>query len=494
MKNKLNLKNSLLLALFAASISADSYASVESDMADMFNDMGATTSYTTEGAYRSQSSSLYTGGGFSAKFGNKSLYPMQLQLPSVTSGCGGIDFFSGAFSFVNKEQFVEFARNLGNNAAGVAFEVALDSLDPLVGGAISKIRDIANFINQNGLNSCQAARQAVNGMAGMIGTSLVKECEATTVGGGTTSDGAESRWYCKDKGREVAERLKQRSNYINNNQFNKTSVEFTGGNVTLMALQNFSISNEEKQWLLSILGTYTAPKPPEQAQADSEGAGPKGQYYDSTIKSSSEIVDFIGVKSGNDTVEVPLLRCFDPAGGITSSDPYKATKCEVEKKPYKSLKSLVLQRIEKLKANINSGTRPNTSDQQDLVNLVNNSSLPLLKLAIFDSVSGNNLTDKVADVITLDLARVYLTNLSKAASEVIGTYQTQGGGDLKAIEQSLANVKEAMVVVREESAMATAKANNEVVFSNYLKEFDSHFKSAFPNISGSIAFSKLLSQ
>ena len=469
-------------------------ANIESDMANMFNSMGAQTSYSTAGAYHSQSSSLYTGGGFSAKFGNKTLYPAQIQLPSVTAGCGGIDFFSGAFSFANKEQFVEFTRNLGNNAAGVAFEIALDALDPLVGGAISKIRDIVNYINQNGLNSCQAARQAVNGLAGVVGTSLVKECEATTVGDGTTSDGAESRWWCKDKGREVAERLKQRSNYMSNNQFNKTSIEFTGGNVTLMALQNFSISQEEKQWLLSIIGTYAAPKPPEKSQAESEGAGPKGQFYFPTIRSSSEIVDFIGVKNGNDTVNIPLLRCFDPTGGISSSDPYKATKCEVETKPYKSLKSLVLQRIEKLKSNISNGTRPNSADQQDLINLVDNSSLPLLKMAIFDQTSGNNISDKVADVITLDLARAYLTNLTKASAEVIGTYQTQGGGDVDAVKTSIDNIKEAMSVVRQEAAQATAKANNEVVFSNYLKEFDSHFKSSFPSISGSIAFSKLLGQ
>jgi hypothetical protein len=115
-------------------------------------------------------------------------------------------------------------------------------------------------------------------------------------------------------------------------------------------------------------------------------------------------------------------------------------------------------------------------------------------MAIFDQASGNNISDKVADVITLDLARAYLTNLTKASAEVIGTYQTQGGGDVEAVKTSIDNIKEAMSVVRQEAAQATAKANNEVVFSNYLKEFDSHFKSSFPNISGSIAFSKLLAQ
>ena len=130
-------KNSLpksTVAVIAASLVAWSpvQASVESDMANMFNSMGANATYTTGGAYHSQSANVYVGGGMSARWGNKSLYPVEIQLPTVNSGCGGIDFFSGAFGFANKEQFVEFVRNLGNNAAGVAFDIALDSLDPLI--------------------------------------------------------------------------------------------------------------------------------------------------------------------------------------------------------------------------------------------------------------------------------------------------------------------------------------------------------------------------
>ena len=54
--------------IVAAMISTSAHAGVESDMADMFNSMGAVTSYTESGAYRSQAANMYTGGGFSAKF------------------------------------------------------------------------------------------------------------------------------------------------------------------------------------------------------------------------------------------------------------------------------------------------------------------------------------------------------------------------------------------------------------------------------------------
>lgn len=258
-----SLKSVAVYTMFAClSMAMPAQADVNSDMADMFNNMGAQTNYTSAGSYKTQAANVYVGGGFTTKFGNKSLYPVNIQMPSVSAGCGGIDFFSGAFSFANKEQFIEFTRNLGNNAAGVAFEIGLDALDPLIGGAISKIRDVVNFINQNGLNSCQAAKALVGGMAGKLGESIGKECELTANNDGTVQDNAEARWYCKSKGRLLNQRTKKLKeslgDYYNQaptwftgadgtqvqaskgtGHVNKTTLAMTGGNTTLMALNKF---------------------------------------------------------------------------------------------------------------------------------------------------------------------------------------------------------------------------------------------------------------
>ena len=51
-----------------------------------------------------------------------------------------------AFSFANKEQFIAFTRNLGNQAAGVAFDLALKALDPMIQDVNRCIRDMVNRI------------------------------------------------------------------------------------------------------------------------------------------------------------------------------------------------------------------------------------------------------------------------------------------------------------------------------------------------------------
>ena len=121
------LKKPVLKLAIGLCFSLPLYAQAElnKDMADMFNSMGSETNYTQAGAFHGQAGSLYTSGSFSVRNPSSSLTPMNIQLPSIQAGCGGIDFFGGAFSFANKEQFIAFTRNLGNQAAGVAFDLAL---------------------------------------------------------------------------------------------------------------------------------------------------------------------------------------------------------------------------------------------------------------------------------------------------------------------------------------------------------------------------------
>ena len=121
----------------------------------LFNSMGAEANYSEAGAFHGQSGSLYTGGGLNVRNPVSDVSLANIQLPSISAGCGGIDFFAGSFSFVNKEQFIQFTRNLGNNAAGVAFDLALKALDPMIQDAIGGIRDIVNYVNQNSFKQLQ---------------------------------------------------------------------------------------------------------------------------------------------------------------------------------------------------------------------------------------------------------------------------------------------------------------------------------------------------
>ena len=488
------------------------HAGVEKDMADMFNNMGGYTSYTEPGAYQSQSANVYTGGGFKTRFGNKNLYPVQIQLPSVSAGCGGIDFFSGAFSFANKEQFVEFTRNLGNNAAGVAFEIALDALDPLVAGSIGKIREMVNFINQNGLNSCQAAKSLVGGMAGKLGESITKECELTATADGTSSDGADSRWYCKSGKRLTDQRTKKRSEgsalvnamtpFFDANgaelpkgtgAVNKTSMALTGGNLTLMALNKSQLDEEQRLWLISIIGAHIATPPPKNDQDEQD---PKIRYVPPTIQGYSKgttkdslFESFYGNK--NDKIEVTLLSCHEPGG--TSSDPYKATECTPEKRTYTGFRKRTADLVEAFKNSIKTNQKLDSATQGQVIKLINNSSLPMLKMAIVDASSGGAfLSDKAIDALSMDMTQTYVNELIAGAELALGSYDAKDEAEDAFLKNGRDQLLELAKAVQQKSSDAKLRLSNETNFSDYVRNVNNSLSKTNPNLTGSLGLSKLL--
>src|SRR4030067_459853 len=94
-------------------------------------------------------------------------------LPSLRAGCGGIDLFGGAFSFINKQQFLSLLQNIGANAVGYAFKLALQSISPDIDKLLTELQDQINKINAMNINSCEAAQALVNGVVGKYDHSVM---------------------------------------------------------------------------------------------------------------------------------------------------------------------------------------------------------------------------------------------------------------------------------------------------------------------------------
>ena len=67
--------------------------------------------------------------------------------PGYRSGCGGIDLFSGGFSFINSDQLVGLLKNVMNNAKGYAFTLALEAATPQLANVIKYLQEQAAKIN-----------------------------------------------------------------------------------------------------------------------------------------------------------------------------------------------------------------------------------------------------------------------------------------------------------------------------------------------------------
>jgi conjugative transfer pilus assembly protein TraH len=149
----------LSAAAIAVSTAISSHLAHADWLGDFYTSAGARMNVTRPQAINSQNVVGYSGGGLVWRIPSRNLQPFQFTPPSMKAGCNGIDIFLGAFSFPNKEQFVQALRNFGQSALGAMFLLALDSMSPQIGAVVKEIQHIAQIMNQFMINSCQAGAQ-----------------------------------------------------------------------------------------------------------------------------------------------------------------------------------------------------------------------------------------------------------------------------------------------------------------------------------------------
>lgn len=139
------------------------FCGVGSDLEIFFQKIGSVTNATSVGAHHDQSAGYYSGGGFSVRNRIKNFQPTTLQLPNIKAGCGGIDIFTGGFSFVNSAQLVNAIKSIGSSAVSYGFMLAMKTFAPSVQSVLTELQDMANKVNQHGINSCEMAATLVGG-------------------------------------------------------------------------------------------------------------------------------------------------------------------------------------------------------------------------------------------------------------------------------------------------------------------------------------------
>ena len=126
--------------LFVAPARAD----VLSEMTNFWR--GAAVNTTGPTAFQGQASGHWTLGNLYLRAPVRSEQIATVNLPSFRAGCGGIDAFAGAFSFIDSDQLIAFGRAVAQNAAGFAFELALETISPVIAETMAKLRALAQWV------------------------------------------------------------------------------------------------------------------------------------------------------------------------------------------------------------------------------------------------------------------------------------------------------------------------------------------------------------
>lgn len=172
------------------------FSDVNSDMNNFFNNMGFASNTSQPQVWQGQAAGYASGGSVYARTQVKQIQLVSMTLPDINAGCGGIDAYLGAFSYINGEQLQRFAKQIMSNAAGYFFDLALQTTVPEIKQAKDFLQKLASDVNSMNLSSCQAAQGIVGGLFPRTQVSQQKVCQDISGENNIFADWAASRQGC----------------------------------------------------------------------------------------------------------------------------------------------------------------------------------------------------------------------------------------------------------------------------------------------------------
>lgn len=231
----------LMLCCLAFSVSADQ---LNKELQSFFNKIGGTASAVAPDHYQAQAAGYYTLGSAYMRVPTENMRLANLQLPSFSAGCGGIDVFAGSFSMVNSEQLVATGKAIASNALMYAFELAVDTVSPMIAKQIKQNLERVRDWTQFEINSCEAAKGLVDNLWSRLDTRTQSSCQNTGRDSGRFGDASEARLGC---GRGT-----KRQKVLSDHEGKK----LTNMNVAWQAiLSNALIKPKQRELFMTLSGT-----------------------------------------------------------------------------------------------------------------------------------------------------------------------------------------------------------------------------------------------
>lgn len=227
------------------------FGSIEDKMEQMFRKWGFKATSNEPGAYMAQTRGFITGGSLNLRAGYEPIQLFSIRPPRIKAGCGGIDLFFGGISFINKDEFVNMLKAIGQNALGYAFQIGLEAICPT---CLEQLKSLMNRIQgwqKMFTDTCQAAKSIVNWVAGSLAESSISACEQRMIEEGEDPDVAQRE--CAEGNTTLRKIVELKREAFTQNSVPKARVY---GNAVWDALRYSNLSEEEKIITQSLIGTF----------------------------------------------------------------------------------------------------------------------------------------------------------------------------------------------------------------------------------------------
>ncbi len=358
-------------------------------MQELFDSVNAQGNVTNPAILQGQTMNLYTGGSLFMRMPKRTYNIASGTPPSWNAGCGGIDLFMGGFSFINKEQFVGMLRNIGSNALGYGFKLAIQNLCPTCDNVMQALQATAQQVNRLNIDSCEAAKGIVNAAASDTWTRGRQEAAKNFGVDSNIFENITDAWTkVMHDAKKADETMKDAGNA-------KPEVkdQLPIGNVVWKALKKMEgITDEHRMVLMSMIGSTIFP-------TDGKAKNPI-----SLARKEITVETLVGTRSTSENITVPIWRC----------DTTEADGClhpTEEEITTKSFKTMVSEKMAAISNKI--ADRSDYEDLDSVLGFLNVTDLPIYKmLAVTTSLNNTGMAEaligRYQDLIAAKYAEVYI--------------------------------------------------------------------------------------
>ena len=414
-------KRHAIAALAAAALFA-LLLSISPARADVLSEMnrfwqGAAVNTTGPTAFQGQASGHWTLGNLYLRSPVRSEQIATVNLPSFRAGCGGIDAFAGAFSFIDSDQLVAFGRAVAQNAAGFAFELALETISPVIAETMAKLRALAQWVNSQNLNSCETAQALVGAAWSKNDRSSAAICAAIGTSQGIFSDYAAAKHGCGADGKRnstlaaasgpMADQVPVNVNYA---WKAVRASAFLAGDTGLA------------EFAMAVTGTVIVTAP----ASDGDASGPRVRILE-PLALDRRVTETLMEGGG----ALPVYRCDEPARCL---NPTLGTATVPANDGFRA-------RVAALLRDLVDAVRADTALPAPALGLVNLTTLPVYRVAnaaaAYRGAVIDQEMDALAEAVALDVMQVWLSDLHRTVEERAGTLDIADGEQLRRWREGL---------------------------------------------------------
>lgn len=402
-------------------------------MDDFYTSAGAAVNVTPAQYRQTGSGGFVTGGSVVWRVPQRTFTPFLWTPPSIKAGCGGIDMYMGAFGFANTSQFVDYLRQVGQNALGLFFKMALKAMSPDLEGAINDLTAEINKFNNAAKGSCEAAQSLLTagGITQDTMNAAWKTAKQYAQADGTSSDQATlSQMYDANL---TAIKTKVDGSATNSGGKKEKAV---ARNYLWSAMNSGDMTDfptSLKQVAMSLIGVEGNVL---------DGATPDG-LRPVVLPNTVTMHELVG-RWDQTTVSLRVITCNEPDECL---DPAPAASSQ---KPFARI---AYERLSALRDKIKDRTALDATDQ-DAIKMLGMTTLPVWKVLELTSSPGrlwlsDEYIKKFSNVIGYELAVAFINTFSadveKSLSKLTPTE------DSKRIAEALGQLKLRLARLREEA-------------------------------------------